>query len=343
MKTLQENLYNLSEACRLGAKIPVTISLDEKMLNEQLHGAVKANLPIFDRAYMDKCEKAYAQGFEASIVGKFELSRKAFAAAESVLESKPLFYESRLLIKVFLRAAQAYLDYSLKDFDLAKARLLEAIQCDEILETQFGYGILHIHRVHLVENIMRLEFQAGHKHEAFKLGHGLLFYLAGIAPALPIPGGWGQELLSKVTPEVVRSKFIGITTDVAQFLAPMNPDAAREFVCAASTFDTASKQYCPSEAIEWFAIKEAFSSERYLDFLSLASAFLAMGPRAAPGLWSAVALDAVGVCEVFPEAEAIRKEILAGAMDWGFMPRKLKALFVSKAADLQVKHGSASI
>ncbi|MGZ7088726.1 MAG: hypothetical protein ACXVKH_04590 [Candidatus Angelobacter sp.] len=344
MHTLQQCLTDLSKACRHGSKLPLVVSYSEKMLNEQLHDAVKANLPVFDRVYMDKCEKAYSQGFEAAIAGKLDLSRKAFELAETILASKPLFYESRLLCKAFLLASEAYLDYSLKEFNSARDRLMEAIQCDEILETQFSYRILHIHRVHLVENLMRLEFHAGRKSEAFALAHSLLLYLGGIAPALSISGAWGQELLSKVAPEVVCMKFAGITTDVAQFLAPLSTAEAREFFSvSALCFESCNHKYCPPAALEWFVIKRTFCDEQYLNFLSQASECLARGPQATPGLWSAIALDAISACDaLFPEAEATKREILADAMNWGFIPRKLKALFASKAANLQMNHSSAN-
>jgi tetratricopeptide (TPR) repeat protein len=338
MKTLQQSLHEASEACRKGARVPPIRTQDEKVLNDELRGAIKANLPVFDRVWIDKCEKAYSRGFEAALAGKSDIARKAFEIAESVLQTNPLFYESRLLSTSFLQAAAAYLDYSLKDFDAARAKLLEAIQCDDVLEAQFGYSTLHIHRVHLLENIMRLEFQADHPREALSLARSLLLYLAGAAPEVSAPGNWGQDRLARVPAEAVSSKFAGIAADVAQFLAPLDVSAAREFFCLVfPSFHSGKQEYCHPQAMQWFAIKKAFYSAQHPDFLSKASEFLVKGPQASPGLWSAVVLDVIALCDtLLPQAEVVRRQIVSDAMSWEFMPRRIKALFVRRAEDMKL-------
>src|ERR1700761_4418361 len=116
MHTVQESIQHASEALLSGARLPLTVTDDDKIVNLQLSESVKANLPVFDRVYMDRCEKGYSEGFDAAVVVKLQFAKEAFAMAEAILESKPLFYESRLLSKSFLRAAQAYLDYAEKNF-----------------------------------------------------------------------------------------------------------------------------------------------------------------------------------------------------------------------------------
>jgi hypothetical protein len=338
MKTIQQSLYEVSEACRKGAEIPAIAEQEDKILNDEIRCAIKANLPVFDLTYIGKCEKAYTQGFEAAVLGKSDAASRAFDIAETILKSNPLFYESRLLCTSFLRAAAAYLDYSLKDFDSARTKLLEAIECDDVLETQFGYSTLHIHRVHLVENIMRLEFQAGRPLEALSLARSLLLYLAGTTPELPAPGNWGQARLSRISPEIVSSKFAGITAGVAHFLAHLDaPTARRFFYFVNPNCDSGKQEYCHPQAMEWFAIKNAFCDAQHLDFLSRASEFLVKGPQAVAGLWSAVALDVVEACDtLLPEAKTAQREIVADAMRWTFIPRRLKPLFVRRAEDLHL-------
>ncbi|HEY5027006.1 MAG TPA: hypothetical protein VIK39_01235 [Candidatus Angelobacter sp.] len=345
MNTVQESIHRVSEALLNGAKLPLTVTNDDKTVNIQLRESVKANLPVFDRVYMDRCEKGYSEGFDAALGGKLQFAKEAFAMADAILESKPLFYESRLLSKAFLRAAQAYLDYAVKDFIQARNRLQEAMQCDEILETKFGYTILHIHRVHLVENIMRSEFQAGRKCEAFALAQALLLYLAGINQELPIPGKWGQELLGKIAPKILHSKLVGITADMAQYLAFMDPIVAREFfLLVAAPLNSGNPEFLQADVLEWFVLKEMYLNGAPADFLSRASEFLAQGPRAVPALWAAVTLDVVVACEALPDSEMARKQILAGAVNWGFIPRKLRPQFLEKASELNliVRPASAS-
>ena len=202
---------------------------------------------------------------------------------------------------------------------------------------KFGYTILHIHRVHLVENIMRSEFQAGRQREAFIMAQALLLYLAGVSQELPIQGKWGQEFLNKIDPRIVQSKLVGVTADVAQYLALMQPIAAREFFAlVAAPLNAGNPAFVQADVLEWFVLKKMFLDGNQADFFSRASEFLNQGPRAIPALWAAVALDVVVACEALPDSEAARKQILAGAVNWRFIPRKLKPQFVEKAGKLNL-------
>lgn len=335
---INHELAALAEACRQGALLPLNFSQDEKALNRQLHAQVKEQLPVFDLRYMDLCEKAYSEGFDAAIVGKLDISEKAFAAAENILATKPLYHECRLLTKAFLRAAQSFLDYTQKKFDQARLKLEEAIQCDEILESQYGYKLLHIHRVHLVENIMRNEMRAQRPNEAFCLAASLLRYLAGVGETLPIAGQWGQNFLAEVTGDTVRAKFAGIAGDVAQYLAGKSGLAARQaYAQAVPELPQGECRYAMPEVMDWFKLKGQFCEGQSPEFLASATAFLKQGPRSVPVLWCATAFDAVMLCEELgSEADQTAREILTEAMKWPFISRSLKPMFFNKAEKAQL-------
>src|SRR6185437_249757 len=98
--------------------------------------------------------------------------------AWAAFDQPSLSGEVKLLCKTFTCAASAYVHYRSRSFTEANNLLLTAIACDDELE-RLGYEMLHAHRLHLVENILKIEIRAKNIKRAFEISGGLLSYLGG--------------------------------------------------------------------------------------------------------------------------------------------------------------------
>jgi hypothetical protein len=255
----------------------------------------------------------------------------AFAAARVLLQLGKLSPEGNLLYKSFLEQAEAYLNYRRGDFDQARNRTFEALAIDMVLEEEYGYEILLLHRIQLVHNLVRINARCICFDHAIELACKILSYLEGASEVLPIPGSWGCERVARQSPELVAAMFAQVTGEVAQILVGKNRQVDPHLFAVASAhmqLEANGNCHCHPRSYAWLLVKQAFVSNDVATFLERASHFLAEGRADTPLLWYATVIDLIALCDelALPEAELVRHEIAREAGTWEYLPEKFSSL-----------------
>ncbi|MFK0730076.1 MAG: hypothetical protein HEQ35_29440 [Gloeotrichia echinulata IR180] len=328
-KLLQTTLDSYRQGCAKSSKITPDIS--QNLAEQKLQTLIQSRLSTTDRQIITKFAYARIQGLNAVRQGDLIEAERAFKQARIPLETNKLSHEGSLLYKSLLEQSQSYLDYRQGDFDQARDRVLEAIKNDVVLEEEYGYEILFLHRIHLVHNLVRIEARNMSFKDAIKLACNILKYLQGASDNLPIPVSWGSERVTRQSPEHIAAMFGAITSEVAIILAGQKPQIAHELYAIISNdiqLETNNKSYCYRSAFSWLVVKQAFINGDFTSFLKLASDFLALGPAEIPLLWYAIIIDLLTVSDELnvPESNIIREEIEKQATTWKNLPQKFSHL-----------------
>lgn len=221
----------------------------------------------------------------------FALARRLVAGARTASGNCVVLCES------FQLAGEAYLDYRLNRLVRAQERLDQASEIDARLERE-GFALLHLHRVQLLHNMVRVAAKQGGKERALRLAFRLLGHLEGRREVLPGAGKWDARAIGDFPGNVVRTLFNQIVAEIAVILAA-NPDMHALFVAASA----AHLDRCPGSACfrypmahAWLNLKRLFLEDRRL-FLTSCCGLLENAYREMPLLWSAVVVDLVTICK----------------------------------------------
>lgn len=305
--------------------IQITPETSGDSFGQRLQALTETRLPPTDKFIMRG--NARNQGVIATRQGNLMAAEQAFAVARAPLKFSKLSPEGSLLYKSFLEQAEAYLDYRRGDFDQARNRTSEAMAIDVVLEEEYGYEILLLHRIHLAHNLVRIDAQCTCLDCAIKLAFQILSYLEGISEVLPIPGPWGRERVARQPPELVAEMFAKITDEIALILAGKKRPLVRDLLVSASAhmlLKANSHRHCHPRAYTWLLVKQAFVSNDVASFLKRASHFLSEGRSDTPLLWYATVVDLVALCDELdlPDSELVRQEIAKEAANWEYLPQK---------------------
>jgi hypothetical protein len=280
---------------------------------------------------MRGCVKARMQGLFAARRGHLATAAQQFGEAREIIHSGRLSLESELICKSFQAAAEAYLDYRGSAFDHARSRVHEALAIDVVLVEEYGYEILHLHRVQLVHNLMRIDARCSRFENCIDLGCRLLNHLEGSSEILPGPGPWHSEQITSLPPEIVTAMFAQVTSEIALLLAGKDNQSAQGlFAVAADHAQLEATENCHlyPRAHAWFGIKQAFLSSEIGTFLDRASQFFTDGRGDTPVLWYTTAVDLATLCDDLglPESELVRTQIISDGRTWESMPPKIGRL-----------------
>lgn len=283
---------------------------------------------------MRGCRAASQRGLLAARRGQIAMADQSFGEARAILRSRKLSLESDLICRSFQAAAEAYLDYRRRAVDQARNRVHEALAIDVVLEGEYGYDILHLHRIQLVHNLMRIDAGCMHFEDAIDLGCRLLNYLEGGPEILPGPGPWGSTHIRSLPPEIVTAMFGQVTGEVALVLAGKGRDDARDLfavVAPHAQLEATSNCHHYPQAHAWFQVKQAFVGDDVARFLNRSSQFFADGRGDTPLLWYATAVDLAGLCDDLdlPEADMVKLQVARDAVTWEYLPPKLRSLLVA--------------
>jgi hypothetical protein len=285
---------------RLGRTKPIQFVLEKygDFFTHRLYLLMKSRLPQEDRVIMQQAASARENAVMAVRRGELVMAEHLFAEARAPLESNSLSPEGSLLHRSFLEQAEAYLDYCNGDFDRVYTRTSVALAIDVVLEKEYGYEILHIHRIQLLHNLVRTEARSMCCDRAIELAAQLLAYLEGSLEVLPFPGFWGFEYVVRQPKEVVAATFAQITSEVAVILAGNPPQLASSLLAVVRhhiQFQAYGSHHGHPRAYAWFLLKEAFVGNDIAAFLERAPHFLAEGPGDTPLLWYATVIDLVAL------------------------------------------------
>lgn len=328
-KLLQTTQEHYRRGCT--KSIQVTPEISGGSFNHKLQTFTENCLPLIDQLLIHRFGNARIRGFIAARRGDFMVAEQFFVAARALLQLDKLSPEGALLYKSFLEQAEAYLDYRRGDFDQARSRTFEALAIDMVLEEEYGYEVLFLHRIQLVHNLVRINARCMRLDSAIELACQILSYLEGALEVLPIPGLWGYERVARQLPELVAAMFAQVTSEVALILAGKNPQVVRNLFAVASTnleLQTNSNCCCHPRAYAWLLVKQAFTNKDIALFLERASQLLSEGRADTPLLWYTTVIDLIALCDEldFPDSELFRQEVGRDAATWEYLPQKFSYL-----------------
>ena len=322
-KLLKDLLYTTLECYKRGTKQPALINLARsgEEFRRNLETIIHTHLPMKEYLLLRKYSEAQRQGLLAARRGDLAAADQLFAEANVLLDLEKPSLECSLLCKSFQGAAEAYLDYRRSDFDKAIARIYEVLAIDLVLEEKYGYAILHLHRIQLLHNLMRVEARRAHLEEAINLGYQLLDYLEGKSEALPIFEAWDSMRVTSLPLQLVEGMFAQITEEIAVILTGKERWIARDLFTGAlhhTQVEVADNCYLHPRCHLWFRAKQAFVDNDLTTFLELASQFLIDGRGEIGLLWYRLVLDVAILCNELdlPEADLLIGEIASDAPTW---------------------------
>ncbi|MBD2526763.1 hypothetical protein [Nostoc sp. FACHB-133] len=303
----------------------------ETLLSFQLEFLIKRRFPLTEQLILNWSTNVRSQGLAAARRGQFVDSEQLFAKARTPLEKGKLSHEGSLLHKSFQEPAEAYLDFRRGYFDKARNRIFEALVSDAVLEDEFGYDLLFIHRLHLVKNLVRIEANSNCFNRAIDLASQLLSYLKGSLDILPILGIANRKRLMCQSSELVAAMFTQVTNEVALILTGKKGQLANELfgiISAQMQLTTDDNRHYDSQSEAWFIVKQAFVSNNIETFLKQASPFLAERRSDTPLLWYATVIDLICLCDDldFSGSNLFKLEVAQEAANCQYLPKQFLPL-----------------
>lgn len=250
-------------------------------------------------------------------------------AARAIAAHASLDFEASLLCRAEVLGAEFYLDLACGDLRQAGERLLQALEIDQQLEDDFGYGLLHAHRIHLLSKLTQLEARSSGALCAMKTAAATLRYLQGRQGRLSVPGSWDPDRVGGLSPGIVLFLTRQLTTEIAGILLQESKDTVRDsapLLQAAIPSRNANGLY-DSMSYRWLSLKLLSSdASRTLPYLKNGARFLSDGPQCSLVLWHTCAIDIAERCTdlSLPNATSFRSTVLAGSSKIEHFPSRLR-------------------
>lgn len=319
-------LANAIVCYRFGKTQPITMSpgTTGELYIEISENLIQERLPAAAHQVYVNVRDVSRVGVRLANQAEFDAAQVSFRQASETLDAQAESEELRLLGVSRVAQAEAYLTSLTGAWDRAQALIYKALDNDEILETQYGYTLFHIQRIHLLHLLLRVEIGAGRPFQAVITADQILQYLNGSLERLPIGGHWGQERVDAV-PVAFRNGMLARTTsEVGILLAKQSVAEARRLWSAFPSWSGFDQHAAVSEIYDWGRVKEAFLQEDTSAFLERAASFLAAGRRETL-LWYTTVLDLCTCCQALRPAQTrgFRQEVAQDAVHMSVLPSPL--------------------
>jgi hypothetical protein len=274
---------------------------------KSLQGYTKSRLSPVEQRITAICKQYCKAAITATLQLHISEACRLFGVARGYSQQKELSAEAALLCQSELAAAESDLDFSCRDFEQAKFRLLLAMALDEELERRYGYKLLHVHRIHLLAKMIKVESIISGVPFAMDLAARGLIYLESARNELPIPGWWTEECLSAIPASALQFLTRQITVELAAALADEPCETVgkslstivnrTDFRKKRAHWDDLSHAWCELKLLA----AQKPKSRQYLESCAI---FFAGGRKKADALWYLAALDAARACHSFQLAPA---------------------------------------
>lgn len=324
---LQKTFLSYQQGCAKNHHISSQISGD--IFSETLQTLKSRNLPLCDQLLLRRYDNAREQGLLAARHGQLAVAQHLFEEARIPLEMGKISNEGKLLHQSFLEQSEAYLDYRQNNFEQVYDRTDAALGLDVVLESEYGYDILLMHRIQLLHNLVRTEARRMNFEKAIILASELLNYLNGNLESLPTPHPWGFESLTHQPQELVCAMFAQIASEVALILAAQSRNKVHhlfKIVAEYMHLSANNRHFCHPRAHSWFLVKLAIAQNNIDSFLQRAANFLAEGVADTPLLWYSIILDWLDLCNRLGRVN-LSQEIAADAVISNYFPPQMIPLF----------------
>lgn len=316
------------QAYRHGARGPVTMSdgPSGELFRSRAQSHIRSRLADgpYDH-YVAVRDRARAAVVPARR-GDFAASAAQFAEAETFLAALDLTREPSLLARSWIDQAHAYLEVRRQDWSAARQRLTSAMDADLALETEFGYEIFHIGRVHTLHLWLRAEGESGNRAGAVTLAQAIIDYVHGRRDTLPIGSGWSRERAAAVPDDLKLAMTLRLSSEIGTQVALAGGAEAAEAFSAFTAWRNWEGHPVLGEVHEWGLATEAFLRGDTRGFIERAIGVLADGRRETT-LWYATALDVCRVCTAMRSAATrpFVADVRAEVSQWRQLPPDVQA------------------
>jgi hypothetical protein len=293
-----------------------------------------AHVPVGERLVFRRCRTAIAEGLKHARHGRLASAAQLFAEARQLVTGAGRSEEVRFLGRAVLLAAEAYVSYRQRRYDLARQQVHEAMDLDLLLENDYGYNILHLHRINLIHNLARITAKEEGPERAMGPLVDLLLYLQGARPHLEalVPGKGGVEA---APPDLVRAVTYAYASDLVVLWSSLEPARAAPLfsVLEPITLERDAPRFQPRIASA-FRLKGMRPGRPRAGHLGAIVPALAEGRSEAPRLWYSLVVDLARLLAGAPEpgAKELCGEMVRDAADWPDLPPALRPWLPETAA-----------
>jgi len=285
----RDGLLNSNYAKRIDPRADFLTTLKQALLNR---------LPMKQRLLVRQVWSLSWQGLNATRAGKLREAAQKFDEARTSHNRNIDCRECHLLAATMLDAAEAYLDHVHGRFDQARSLMLRAMDADEELERDYGYDLLHIHRIQGAQNIARICLRERSWEEAFSLLGSAIAYIDGRRNSLPIHHSWKQERLQQIARGLHLLMLRQIANEAALSLR-IGPRPSWEIFQDAvrlNEYKLTTQYTCP-RVYRWLLAREAFAQEQHDNYIEHLRVLLPLGHLGVSSIWYSCVMDFVDFCK----------------------------------------------
>jgi hypothetical protein len=319
MDVLESQLSDIREAYATGRIKPMVEISDRNPLQD-----LKLNLytPIspVEQTFMSKCARYRETALQATRRGEYALADSLLAEARKCMQAPELSPQARLFLQSAQEAANAYLDYRREDFESGIARIYRSLFIDEMLEVNYGYVYLFMHRIRLLLNLLRLKRRQNEEAEVLRMGFTLADYLEQKLPSLPFPTSWDAGQLNYLSLEQKTFFFEQAMAEIILLVAG-RVDVPEDFVYSL-TEHTSPKQSMHGQlslrSHSWLQARLALQAEDHVRFLELVHPLISAGSGDFIWLWYGTVVDLVILCSKLSlnQAHLLLQDIVGDMASW---------------------------
>lgn len=295
----------------------------QERLKIHTHGSQQEQLMVL------RCAQLAGKARASAGIGDIAVSCQLFGFARSLGDRKELSEEGRLRCRLEVAAAEAYLDYYCGDFEQAQIKLFESLSAAQELEDRFGYELLHVHRIHLLNNLVKVRAREGHLTRAMELAAKIILYLQDKAIMSGVPGSWGAPYSRHLRMEDRQFLSGQLVAEIAAAVIAASTDELHHaFTLLLDRVDM--DQFHPSwqpESYVWVRLKALRETSNDLPgYARRCLRYLEQGPGKAPLLWHLTALDVATACENLEKRDAafFKYEVLTDIKAMHSLPRNIR-------------------
>ena len=245
--------------------------------------------PASERAVLARIRLCTQRALSLARRGQLDEATSALKSAQLLMLSLAHpSATSRAVARTTWLAAASYLSYRGGEYAQARMEMLEALRETDCVSKLTGdNAALSARRIHLLHNIMKVDFASGLTTEVPRIGFAVLRYLAEGRAQWPSDFGPGPQI--RPDPLAAEYQSNKIVETIAEAF-----DALADRECKVYGRETNRLVDCPrppsSRAWAWLSLTHLQFMGRTEEFLREAGLFLREGPGVTPKLWYAIAL-----------------------------------------------------
>lgn len=246
-------------------------------------------------------ERIREAGLALARSGDVNRGRIALDEAREVCLQARLSKEATLAAQTFQTAAEAYVQYKVKNYLESFASLINSLESCRILNDEYDYN-MEMRRIHLARNIVRIESFSDNLSEATRLASSMVRYIQGHGEFWPLND---LPLWSKTHSLAVQERWWcmdELLMEIGLLLAKPYPTAKQLLKLVGRDVFREETGNEFARVHTWFAAKQASVEDDAVGFVNHAIIFFSGGPGYLDRAWRELLVDFVQVCKkVAPE------------------------------------------